>query len=742
MSGRKELPPPLQLVLNRLEGIEERGGLEFAARCPAHDDERPSLSVSWGDKSAVVLYCHAGCEQDDVVKALGLTYASLSAKQSEEAVYPYTDEEDVLLYEVVRYRDPKTFKQRRPDPDKRGRYIWSVKGITPVPYRLAELAEELMCGTDVWIVEGEKDVEALIQGVGEGMVATCNHGGAGKWSDEHHSVHFKGSSSRVTIVADRDVSGYRHARSVRDSLQRVAGITARVVHAKVGKDAAEHISDHGLEDFIELLPEALDAECGSATGADTADEAWTELGNAERFVAENHDDVRWLSETKRWAVWTGKVWENDEREQVVERAKRSIRSIRAVASALPDEAQKEALRWAKQSESARVIRATLELARSTPGLTMLTREFDVNPMLLNCQNGTLNLVTGELQPHRREDYCRKVVHVDYDPAARAPEFEAFLARVQPDPEVRSFLQRAVGYSLTGSTAEQKLILAHGNGANGKSTLIELIRDLMASYASSLPADSLAAKHSGGIPNDIARLDGARFVSVMEFENHAAINERLIKQLTGGDMLQARFMRGEFFDFRPQATIWISSNHRPVVKETDDGIWRRFLLVDFPVRIADEDIDRDLGRRLTERELPGVLRWAVEGAVAWQKQGLNPPKSILDATEAYRAESDLFGAFVEEVCVLDSEETVAKDQLFDTWAEWCQRGRVQAGSKIAFGRKVRERAEEFGLGEARIGKAKVHTWTGLGVAEAGSIRRLNRRLGLVSEPEKRAADPSG
>ncbi|MWV57434.1 phage/plasmid primase, P4 family [Rathayibacter sp. VKM Ac-2754] len=740
MSADKELPPPLQRALNKLEGVEHVGGGKYKALCPAHDDRTPSLSITWSDeKKKVLFFCHAGCTQKDVAREIGMTWKSLAAKMSQEAVYRYADEDDNLLYEVVRYGNgaDKTFSQQRPDPTNPKRRIGDMEGVTPVPFRLIELLGALSEGEDVWIVEGEKDVLAMVQAYGDSMTATCNHGGADMWKDEYHSVHFMGSTSKVSIVADQDPPGYRHARKVRDSLQRVAGITARVVRSAEGKDAADHCGNNGLQAFIELTPEELDAECESPASSST-DEAWTELGNAERFVAENREDVRWLSETKRWAVWTGKVWENDDRESVVERAKQSIRGIRATAAALPDEAQKEALRWAKQSESARVIRATLELARSTPGLTMLAREFDVDPMLLNCQNGTLNLSTGDLQPHRREHYCRKVLGVAYDPAAEAPEFAAFLARVQPDPEVRSFLQRAVGYSLTGRTDEQKLILAHGNGANGKSTLIELIRDLMAGYASSLPADSLAAKHSGAIPNDIARLDGARFVSVMEFENHAAINERLIKQLTGGDMLQARFMRGEFFDFRPQATIWISSNHRPVVKETDDGIWRRFLLVNFPVRIADEDIDRDLGRRLTENELPGVLRWAVEGAVAWQEQGLNPPQSILDATEAYRAESDLFGAFVEEVCVLGSEESVAKDQLFDTWAEWCQRGRVQAGSKIAFGRKVRERVEEFGLGETRVGKGKVHTWTGLSVGEGGSIRRLR----LVPEPEKRAADPSG
>jgi len=332
--------------------------------------------------------------------------------------------------------------------------------------------------------------------------------------------------------------------------------------------------------------------------------------------------------------------------------------------------------------------------------------------VLNVRNGILDLRTGELRPHRREDLCQRLVDVDYNPLAAAPRFERFLAEIQPDPEMRAFLQRAVGYSLTGQTNEQKLLLLYGTGSNGKSTFVELIQYLLSHYAEILPPEALVASRSERIPTDIARLAGARFVTVMEFDDSARLNERLVKQLTGGDTISARFMHRDFFNFRPQCTIWVSSNHHPVITGTDDGIWRRFLVVVFPVTISELDLDRELQQHLRDTELPGILRWAVDGALAWQKQGLNPPVAVLAATSAYRAGSDVLGEFLDECCVLAPLETVGKGLLYDRYCDWARDGGLKPMTKIAFGRVLVERLGAQ-LSERREGARKTHIWVGIG-----------------------------
>lgn len=441
----------------------------------------------------------------------------------------------------------------------------------------------------------------------------------------------------------------------------------------------------------------------------------TETGNAERLVARHGVDMRWVAAFRKWFVWDSTRWVEDTHGQVERWAKETVRSIARDAHALPEDERKAALKHATKSESAAQRAAMVRLAQSEEGVAVVPADFDTDPLVLNCRNGVLDLRTGTLRSHRREDYCRRLAPVAYDPKAKAPTFEKFLRRVQPDADVRAFLQRAVGYSLTGRTDEQKLLLLHGYGANGKSTLVELLHDLLGDYATTLPREALAARSGDRATNDLARLDGARYATVMEFEDSAHLNEHVVKQLTGGDRVSARFLYGEWFDFRPQATLWVSTNHRPVIRGTDDGIWRRFLLVDFPVSIPEDERDPTLPARLRE-ELPGVLRWAVEGALAWQREGLNPPATVLAATDAYREDSDVIGTFLDDRCEVGDGLSVTKDALYGAYEVWCSNAGLKPMSKIAFGRKVKER----GFTDARVGKAKVHVWNGIDVPTKQSV----------------------
>jgi hypothetical protein len=287
----QELPPKLAHFLERAEEVFNRsggrylvirgGGYQHTITCPAHDDQKPSLSVTW-DNGKVLFDCKGGCEPTEILEALDLTWQDLEQPKTVTATYPYEDENGTLLYEVVRY-EPKTFSQRRPDPDAPGKWINNMTGVTPVPFNLPQLAEALEAGEDVYIVEGEKDVQVLWNA--EHVIATCNHGGGGQWKAAH-SAYFVGSKSRVHIVADRDKTGYTAALKTYDSLLEKAGITAELLLPKSGKDTADHIADNAT--VAQFMPTTV-AEL-------------TELKNADDAAAEQDFDAKVQQELERIAV--------------------------------------------------------------------------------------------------------------------------------------------------------------------------------------------------------------------------------------------------------------------------------------------------------------------------------------------------------------------------------------------------------------------------------------------------------
>lgn len=335
-------------------------------------------------------------------------------------------------------------------------------------------------------------------------------------------------------------------------------------------------------------------------------------------------------------------------------------------------------------------------------------DFDGDPWLLNVRNGTIDLRTGKLLPHNPENLLTKVVSVDYDPAAQCPLWETFLDRIMAgNAELIEFLQRVVGYCLTGSTREQIFCILHGTGANGKSTIIKTIIKLLGDYAWQAPANMLMTKDRDAIPNDIARLKGVRYVSVTETEENRRLAESLVKTLTGEDKITARFLHGEFFEFEPTAKFFMATNHKPVIRGTDLAIWRRIRLVPFEVAIPKEEQDPELPQKL-QAELSGILNWALEGCKKWQESGLTEPQAVMVATQTYRAESDVLAQFLTD-CTVEAEGTVvqAKD-LYQAYRQWCDTNGERSISNNAFGRKMKER------GFTRVHKHSGKYYMGLGL----------------------------
>jgi putative DNA primase/helicase len=378
----------------------------------------------------------------------------------------------------------------------------------------------------------------------------------------------------------------------------------------------------------------------------------TDYGNAERLVANYGADIRFCHVWGRWLHWDGMRWAIDESGEIVRLAKATVRSIYQEAATIEDEApRKVTANWARESEKALRIEAMIRLAQSEQGIPVHPDGLDRGSWLLNCTNGTIDLATGELRPHRPEDMMTKLAAVKYDPAAKSPRWKRFLQEVfEPHPDLIDFIQRAVGYSLTGDTREECLLLLWGLGRNGKGTLIKILASMLGDYAGTADFSAFVQRrHDNGPRDDIANMKGKRFVSAQESREGAALAESLIKWLTGGDRVRARRLYENSYEFDPTHKIWLATNHKPVIRGTDSAIWSRLKLIPFEVSFEGRE-DKTLKQALL-RELPGILAWALEGCRLWQKEGLSFPESVINATGEYRRDSDHVGRFIEECCAV-------------------------------------------------------------------------------------------
>jgi putative DNA primase/helicase len=426
----------------------------------------------------------------------------------------------------------------------------------------------------------------------------------------------------------------------------------------------------------------------------------TDFGNAERFVDEYGDRVRWCGPWGKWLVYDGRRWVLDDTGVVERWMKATVRAIYAEAAEVEDSQERKAIAdHAKRSESSQRIDGALRLARSEPGIPVLPRDLDADPWLLNVLNGTIDLRTGELRPHDREDLITKLAPVEYDPDARAPTFEAFMARVLPSEVLRRFVQRVIGYAAAGVVSEEVLVILYGVGANGKSTLVNVVMEALGDYAMQAAPDLLLAK-KGSHPTELADLFGARFVASVETDEGRRLAEGLVKQLTGRDPIKARRMREDFWQFDPTHTVFLATNHRPEVKGTDHAIWRRLKLAPFEVTIPEAEQDKGLPEKLRE-ELPGILAWIVAGCLDWRREGLGEPEEVRSATTSYRADMDVLAGFVEDRCVVDAEAWTKFAELYASYQDWCDESGEKAETKRRFGTRLKERGFEPDRGTGNV-----------------------------------------
>lgn len=685
-------------LLNKLTHVKPMGEGSWAADCPCPGHETPSghFTIKDGGDKALVT-CFSVHTYDDICKALGfdsLTYAKTEAQRRERdqltisAVYPYQDEGGKVLFEVVRFL-PKTFRQRKPDG------TWGLQGVTPTIYHLPEVKAAIAKGETIYICEGEKDADNLRERYH--LTATTNPMGAGKWRDNYSKLLV--GAKLVVIFPDNDKPGRNHGQQVAESLNKL-NIPCKLLDMPrlEIKDVTDWLNDgltpQILQSSIQSLPPWQPPQ-QVAVKPNSFNK--TDLGNAERLVKQYGDILRYCYERKMWLIWKGNHWKWDEGGEVMRMAQRTVRTIYEEAAEEDDENERKKLAdWAKTSESNQRLNAMVSQAQ--PLTAVHLDELDANYWLLNCKNGTIDLHTGELREHKKEDYQTLMCPYDYDPALAHPIWDTFLARVcNSKTDIITYLQRSIGYSLTGDTSEQVLFFAHGQGQNGKSTFLETFIEIMGPYSAQANIEMFLTSFkqgNAGHSEDVANLAGKRFVVASEIEEGRRLAVPKLKQMTGGEKVRASHKYEHEFEYQVTYKIWLNGNHKPEITDTTFSIWRRVKMIPFDITIPPNERDRRLREKL-RAEYPAILAWAVQGCIDWQSDGLKDPQEVTDAVAEYRQEQDFLMEFFHAKCFLnpkDAECTVSHKELFTAYQSWCADNSTDPVATKTFAKRLKNRRD--------------------------------------------------
>lgn len=445
--------------------------------------------------------------------------------------------------------------------------------------------------------------------------------------------------------------------------------------ADVTKKVVEWLHLHDLKKPIS----SVDRRNSAAFSLPRGIEAGEDLGAAHIFKQQNDGRAMYCHARKLWYVWDEKRWSGDDQnkahllayEVATDLVKEGVRTN-----------DRDLQQWGKKLQSNRHIKGMLEVARDL--MPVSPSELDQNPDLLCCENGTIDLRTGILLDHDPMHKITQMVPVTYDENARCERFEQFLGEIL-DEDLIPYIQRLSGYSLTGHTKEQGFYILYGKGRNGKSTLTSILQKIAGDCATTLNPEALLKNNKQAL-NDIAELEGKRLVLAQEINAGRALNEGLIKQMTGGEEVVGRLLYQNNAKFTPQCKIWLSVNDRPEIKGQDVGIWRRINLIPFTVTISEDKVDPDLVEKL-EKEKEGILRWMVEGAVEWYQKGLNPPASVTSAIQEYRSEMDTVSRFISDCCVVHEDAYETSHDLFESYQGWSIEQGTKEVSKNEFGKQL-------------------------------------------------------
>lgn len=720
----------VQEVLDRLQQvkpctIKQTGQSQWKARCPApdHEDKNPSLDVSVGNDGTILFDCKSRrCSFGAICEGLGFSPSAMFGNNTKKfssiiSVYDYRGEDGQLLFQVCRTEN-KEFPARKPDGS------WGIKGIKRIPYHLPELLT-VDNKQIIFIPEGEKDCDSLAK---LGLIATCNPGGAGKWRAEYNQ-YLKGRW--VVVLSDNDTPGREHAEQVAKSLVGIAK-EVRIVqldNLPDGGDITDWLATGGTLEGLRLrvkeakpfVPADSIEEPANTEAKPEAESSYQldDIGNGQRFAVQHSDKMRYCQTTKKWLYYDQIKWNPEKgRGQAEALGKKTARSIVNEARNVTHAQEGKIFTWAHQSGTAYKIEAMLKMASSEDALVVYRNDFDKDSMLFNVLNKTwaLQLEVMRAREHNPVDLISKVAAVSYDPEAKCLLWLKCLDTwMDGDNDKIDYLQRLAGWCLTGDVSPRVFPIFYGPGLNGKTVFCDTLVQLMGDYATVAPKDFLKVKKYEEHPTEIANLYGKRLVVAQETKPGMRLRIDLVKMMTGERQVTGRFMRQDNFTFNLTHKTILMTNNLPIIDDTSDSIWDRVHLLEWNVRIPDDQVDIHLTERL-KREWPGILNWMLVGCRHWQEDAykLLQPEAVKKATKTYRTESDPLSEFVAECCILDNENLLTPVKILRaSYNKWAEENQVKfpIGSR-RFNAYFRERGKQV---EQKWLEAKNQKcWCGIGL----------------------------
>lgn len=689
-------------ALSQLQALHGRTGTEtkFTCKCPAHDDRMNSLSVTVADDGKVLVHCHAGCETRDVVTALGCTMADLCIPKATPAPqrlvcsYTYHNADGVPVGRVNRYH-PKTFKQCRYED---GRFVFGLNGGVLPLYNLPAVRKAKAEGCPLYMVEGEKDVDAL---TALGVTATTIAGGAAQALHDSHVEALMGCD--LIVLPDNDPAGIKAARARADA---VWGSTYLMLPGLPPKgDVSDWIAQGGTLEALEALvaharenpeePEPVEQAQPVRPDVDPLGE----LANAYRF--KNAVDGKIINDpTRGWMADKDGYWQPGERD-AIKAATRIGAIIRKEGHASTDDPDviRAYYSAARRAESARGVKATLELARALPGVDGTGIEWDKDDWLVNFKNCTLDTRTLTPMPHERSDYITRQIPHDYHPEKKCPILLAHLHKVfAGNQELINYLQFEAGRAATGSTKHQTFVIAHGKAGTAKTTTLEALMFPLGDYAGGVSHDVVLHQHSQSHACTLAALAGLRLGLVSELPEGARWNEAMIKRLVTGDTITARFIGCNPFNFKSRMKLWVNCNDRPEFRDAGGGMARRIRCIPFEVDMTGEGRDLDIEEKL-RAEAAGILTWIMQGAYISFQGSPEVPEVVRISSRDYVRQNDMLANFLDECCEVDPRDRAEVGATFDAFHTWG--GDL---SKRRLGKLLLSRFDQYSDGKVRF-------WTG-------------------------------
>lgn len=723
--------------------------------------------------------CRAGCEKEDIYRALeekglyrrpekgkkskviGIDKAKSSTTKLPEATYDYHDEQGDLLFQVRRWKttDGKYFTQHKWDGEK---YLEQKLDARPVLWKLPSVVRTASEGGLIFIPEGEKDVITL---EGLGLVATTNAGGGNTKWDPTYTESLKGAGC-VYLLPDNDATGEKHVNEVAVELVK-AGITVIIVRlpgVKEKGDVTDWIeAGHNVAELLEIAgntpefeipidftppvdepaqqPEKIylmdDSEepPGLEFQQPSFKKAIDSLGlgeypdgdiaNGKRLVKKFGNEIRYAIEgvfmNYRNGLWTPDCKEHTYTDSLAKKVVEGMRHEAQSISHLSSPLSKRLYAWAKKCNTdGGKISSMVKMARSESEVKVSLNDFDKESYLLNVKNGVIDLKTGKLLPHDRTQLHTKQIPFNYNEKASYEKWEKVLLEVfDGDWEMVMFFQRAIGLSLTGDTKEQKAFFLYGPGGNGKSLIMNRVLKLFgdgsgSAYSVTVRAKMFMQSLSENQTDNPGQLKATRLAAVGEINKRDQLNESFLKDATGDDVIKGRYLFSEAFSFWPQCKIWFRGNFLPTINDSTNSIWRRILII--PLLVKFDNPDKDLAAILDRPEnLEGLLKWAVEGCLLWQQEGLKPPAAVTKATDDYRNEMDRIGGFLTDRVDWADYLSVSASKLYKAYREWCEFNGLKSESMQKFGRDIAQRTE---LSQNKVEKEHVRAgikYRGMGLA---------------------------